>query len=420
MNDPFKSLRGESPPVNPDNRFVDSVMRVVQQRLDSPSVASDDATHFTDLEVNAMNAHPTKRTWWLVAAVVVLLLAGLFAITELRDDVDKREPAAPTETPIPTDTVAETVATLSTVPIEVIDGAPPNWPYRDVGGDPAFDIALPNPVEITSPAQGGDLSVEVLGAELRRENELEAMVGVSLRVTNESLAIIESGPARVHLWCNFPVSELGTLQYPPESAALLAGLPEFENFINVEPQQSVEFATYVRVNLPLTNCVPLVAVEISNARQDSDSSATVRDQVGDLWLVLPIDLPALLEAAAPIPEGVPSIIEMCRLVERAIPELYPDEVNLSRSGNLPCSWSSDSGDLVSVSLHAGYEPLLPYSGSLNYVPHSDLPPGALEAEGVSDLSYVRFDTDTYTLVVAARGDTQVARTVFGLITAVTE
>lgn len=415
MNDPFNSLRSESPSVNPDDRFIDSVMRTVQQRLHTPSVASNDAADFTDLEVIPMSAHPTKRTWWLIAAAVVMLLAGLFAFIETRNDESTLEPAATTGS-----TPAETVATLSTVPIEVIDGAPPNWPYRSVGGDAAPAIEIPNPANITSPAEGGDLAVEVSSAEVRRENELEAMVGVSLRVTNESLGFIESGPARVHLWCNFPVSELGASQYPPETAALLAGLPEFENFITVEPQQTVEFAIYVRVNLPLTNCEPFVAMEIPQARQDSDTAATLRDQQGDLWLVLPIDLPGLLEAAAPIPEGAPSIIEMCRRVESAIPELFPNEVNVVRSGNSPCAWSSESGDLVEVSLHFGFQPLVPYSGSLNYVPNSDLPPGALEAEGVADLSYVRFNSDTYTLIVAARGDTQVARSVFELVTAVNE
>ncbi len=416
MNDPFKSLRGESPSVNPDDRFVDSVMRIVQQCLHEPSVASDDAADFTDLEVSPMNAHPTKRTWWVIAAAALMLLGGLFASIELRHDESNLNPAAPTAGSTP----AETVATLSTVPIEVIDGAPPNWPYRSVGGDPVPAIDVPNPADITSPAEGGDLSVEVSSAEVRRENELEAMIGVSLRVTNESLGVISSGPARVHVWCNFPVSELGASQYPPATAALLAGLPEFENFISVEPQQTVEFAVYVRVNLPLTNCVPLVAIEINEAPQDSDSAATVRDQQGDLWLVLPIDVPGLLHAAAPIPEGAPSIIEVCRRVESALPELFPDEVNIGRSGNLPCAWSSESGDLVEVSLHSGFQPLVPYSGSLNYVPSSDLPPGALEAEGVADLSYVRFNSDTYTLVVAVRGDTQLARSVFELVTAVNE
>ncbi|MCE9622621.1 MAG: hypothetical protein K8R99_09780 [Actinomycetia bacterium] len=413
MNDPFDSLRGESPLVNPDDRFVESVMRMVQQRLHATSVASDDAAQLTDLEVNPMSPHPTKRTWWLVAAAVVMLLAGVLAFIELRGDESTLAPAAPTTGSAP----AETVATLSTVPIEVIEGAPPNWPYRSVGGDPAPAIEIPNPADIASPAEGGDLAIEVSSAEVRRENELEAMVGVSLRVTNMSEGSIESGPGRVHLWCNFPVSELGVSQYPPETAAVLAGLPEFENFITVEPQQTVEFAVYVRVNLPLTNCAPRVAMEIPQARADSDSAATVRDQQGDLWLVPSIDIPGLLDAAAPIPEGVPSIIEMCRRVESAIPELFPDEANVVRSGNEPCAWSSDSGDLVDVSLHSGFQPLVPYSGSLTYVSNSDLPPGALEAEGVADLSYVRFNSDAYTLVVAARGDTQVARAVFALVTA---
>ena len=102
MNDPFNSLRGESPQVNPDDRFVDSVMRLVQQRLNSPSVASHDDTDLTDLEVIPMNTQTPKRTWWLVAAAVVLLVAGLFAITSLRDDDNKLEPAAPSTSTTPT------------------------------------------------------------------------------------------------------------------------------------------------------------------------------------------------------------------------------------------------------------------------------------------------------------------------------
>ena len=105
MSDPFNSLGGESPRVNPDGEFVDAVMRAVQERLDSPSVAPtfNADTDLTELEVIPMNAHRSGRTWWLAAAAVVVVVGGLLATIAIRDDEPPTPAAPPPDTSAPTD-----------------------------------------------------------------------------------------------------------------------------------------------------------------------------------------------------------------------------------------------------------------------------------------------------------------------------
>src|SRR5262245_36889379 len=98
MSDPFNSLRGVTPQVDPDTDFVDAVMRAVEERLDAPAVAPtydrDSDTDIIELDVIQKRARPAW-TWWLIgaaAAVVVLGLFGIAALTSIGPDTKTTVP----------------------------------------------------------------------------------------------------------------------------------------------------------------------------------------------------------------------------------------------------------------------------------------------------------------------------------------
>jgi hypothetical protein len=109
MSDPFDALRGHEPSVEPDADFADSLIRRVQERLDSSSSVPsyDEREDLADLEVVPVSAQHPRRVWWLSAAAAVMIVAaGIWVIAANRGDADQPPADASTTTDRPDEAAA--------------------------------------------------------------------------------------------------------------------------------------------------------------------------------------------------------------------------------------------------------------------------------------------------------------------------
>ncbi len=316
---------------------------------------------------------------------------------------------APNESP---DRQVEVVATTD-APIELLS-VPVGWPYRNRQSDPLpAELPVPDVAAITNPVEGGGITVLVRDAELRSRNEIQATLALTIDITNDSLTetIYDVGYGPLDIWCRFPATSAGNGYAPNPEYSTAPETPS-----SIEPLQTITPTPLVyEIDLPLDDCDPVVTLELNDSMSGLATGATVADDSGRLALVLPVDLGALVAAAAPVPDEVPSVLAMCALVEPTLSDLYPDAVGLVRDPSQPCAWETEAGEPVLwIDVDAAFGPLEVNGSDLNWVPADDLAPGAVY--GVWDEgSAVNLNAGGYKLKVAAYGDEQISRTLFRLI-----